>query len=153
MKARDLFPYWPDARDLLVQAVERLDDDQLDWHPVGAARSIREMLQHIVAYEHQWLDLMTESDDEDVEELPGHQLLEADLPLPRILSHLEAACSRLEPLLDREIEELRSMRIRVGSEAEFNYHWVICRVYDHEAHHRGQIFLLMRMQGLEPPET
>lgn len=30
---------------------------------------------------------------------------------------------------------------------------VLHHLIEHEAHHRGQIFMLLRMQGLTPPET
>ncbi len=151
MTAKELFPYWDDARDLLIQAVERLDDDHLDWRPPELPRSIRDILWHLAETESQWQSILGgRGESQEQQSAPP---MDDALPLHEILHTMEDIHRRTQRILEEmSADDVLATRVRMGTGPEFTYHWAMAQIYEHEIHHRGQIFLLMRMQGLEPPE-
>ena len=148
-----MFPYWRDLRETILEAVRGLTEEQLDWRPPGVKRSIRDILIHIAGAERGWILGAAAGREERFEDA------EAGFrdPIDEILAELERVHSETERLLDEiSVNDLiiRRCRLRHRQDSpEFSLRWVFYHVIEHEAHHRGQIFMTMRMQGLTPPEV
>src|SRR3989442_8084683 len=54
MEAIELYPYWRDNRALLAEVTGVLRDEDLDFRPGPALRSIGEVLRHVITAEERW---------------------------------------------------------------------------------------------------
>ena len=68
-----------------------------------------------------------------------------------ILDEMERVHAVTERLLDEhDVEWLNETREQRGQ--TFSLRWVFWHILDHEIHHRGEIFLMMGLLGVEVPD-
>jgi len=147
MMAKDIYPYWNLARCDLVEALSRLTDEQLDFTPGEGFRTIGDVARHIIDAEAGWVDLVVLGKDEP---WPGYPR-ERCPTVKNILDEMERVHVVTEKLLDgHDAEWLNEMRERWDQ--TFSLRWVFWHILDHEIHHRGEIFLMMGLLGVEVPE-
>lgn len=140
MLAADLFPFRTALRAGTLAAVRHLPDEHWDWKPRGGVHSIRAWLWHIA-----------EVEDWQVQTV--------------VLGRPDCQRRRQPPRVERE-EVLRFLAdsrattetyLRATSTPELletrPAYAALAQVFRHEAHHRAQIYLHLRMMGLQPPNT
>lgn len=163
VEVADLYPYWARERDAMIAGLreiagrlkaERSPEEVLkifDWIPPGGVRSINDLLRHIAYVEHYIIDKLV-MDREPKTILPGSVFAAPDYPtfddcirlLHDVHDETKIAFSRLKaPDLKREIPAFRRT---------LPIERLLWSVVQEEAHHRGQIYMLLRMQGVAPPE-
>ena len=42
-------------------------------------------------------------------------------------------------------------RTQEGAERRFTLYWILDHVQEHEIHHRAQLYVYLRLMGIEPP--
>ena len=146
MKAKDIYPYWHLARRDLVDALSRLTEGQLDFAPQQGLRTIGDVARHIIDAEAGWVNLVVLEKDEPWPEYPRERLP----TVQSILDEMERVHAVTERLLDEHDARWLS-ETRQRWEQTFLLRWVFWHILDHEIHHRGEIFLMMGMQGVEVP--
>lgn len=151
MLAFDVYRHWEtDLRPITISALRKLTPEQLHWKAPGTSRSIWDLAVHMADCEWIWIyrnvlkkvPWGTKWDPNQFESLDD---------LVAFWSNIHRAT--LEWLQDNPVTELRTryaMPYPDFPAATMN--WLVYHVMEHEIHHRGQIFLLMRMQGVNPPE-
>jgi uncharacterized damage-inducible protein DinB len=147
MKAADLYPYWRQARRDLVSALSQLNDEQLDYSPRQGMRTIGDVARHIIDAEAGWVNLVVLQKDE-----PWPQYPQERLPtVQSILHEMERVHAVTIGLLqERDVRWLDETREQGGH--DFALRWVFWHILDHEIHHRGEIFLMLGMLGVEVPD-
>lgn len=138
MLAADLFPFRTALRAGTLAAVRHLPDEHWDWKPRGGVHSIRSWLWHIAQMEDWWVhaDVLRRATHEPRRQPPRVEREE----VLRFLAESRAATeSYLNATSAAELLETR-----LAFEA-------LAQVFQHEAHHRAQIYLHLRMMGLHPP--
>lgn len=132
MKAADLFPFRQQLRAGTLAAVSALPEEHWAWKPSGGVHSIKGWLWHIAETE---------------ERLWGQE--------PR----------RRAPRAEKEqvlayLAETRALteRFLLGTPAEALLaeppaYERLQRIFEHETHHRAQIYLYLRLMGLQPPRS
>ena len=147
MKAADLYPYWRLARRDLVTALSQLNDAQLDFSPKQDMRSIGDVARHIIDAEAGWVNLVVLQKDE-----PWPQYPQERLPtVQSILDEMERVHAITTELLqEHDVRWLDETREQGGH--DFALRWVFWHILDHEIHHRGEIFLMIGMLGVEVPD-
>jgi uncharacterized damage-inducible protein DinB len=148
VKLKDIFTDWEPSRKELDDMVKLLTDSQLDWFPERGKNSIGDLLRHISEAEHWWFGTVILGKDD------YKDLKKDDAPdIESILKHLEKSHTLVEQVLKNET-------LDSWTEKKFRVEWrkedlilrdIIWHVAEHEMRHRGQILMLMRLQGLEPP--
>jgi uncharacterized damage-inducible protein DinB len=145
------YPYRHDNWACLKPALEKLTPEQLLWKPQGCD-SIGKILAHMAGCENFWIN-----------ELAGLGPILLRDPLPESDAEcLLLAYEKVRAQTEGILHSLKETDLkRVVDVPEFSdgweppstptLHWVFHHVFDHESYHCGQIALLMRMQGLEPP--
>jgi uncharacterized damage-inducible protein DinB len=153
VKAADFFPSRHEVRAGTIQAVRNLPPEHLEWKPAGGVHSIMGWLRHIGQSEDWWIQagVMGRHDftPKRKQELPD---------LSDVLRYLEQTRAATERLLEEwPAEKLRETRpVPPGYRAaprgsELSLHWIMGNLYNHELHHRAQIYLYLRLMGVEPP--
>jgi len=149
--AFDVYRHWEtDLRPITLAALRRLTPEQLHWRAPGFDRSAWDLAVHMCDCEWHWIwrnvlrkePWETKWDTNRFEELD--QLIEYWALIHR---------TTLEWLRDTPVSQLnRKFAMPYPDFPWATMNWVVYHVMEHEIHHRGQLFLLMRMQGVAPPE-
>ncbi len=153
MKLSDVFRNYFDVRRELVEAVSDLTQEQLDWVPPGHTNSIGWLLAHIAEAEFWWIRVVAE------QEIPYSK--EAFAPfeqaktLDEIFPLLEENHAAMKAWLDKAtVEQWDEVSYDVPKrDRQVSMRWIAEHVIEHQARHRGQIFMMMHMQGLPVPRV
>ncbi len=153
MKAADLFPFRHEVRAGTLQAVRNLSEAHLEWKPPGGVHTIMGWLRHLAQSEDWWIQAGVFGRHDFVPRRKGET---ADLPA--VLQYLEETRATTERLLaEWPAEKLSETRpVPPGFRGayrgtELPLQWILGNLYDHERHHRAQIYLYLRLMGIDPP--
>lgn len=143
LKLKDCFPYWSEQMQLLAEMVVPLTEAELTWVPEGGRNSIGWLARHIISVT-----------DRDIgEALLGSPLVgeSRDLVTGQQLAvtiGLQAAL--VDDFLVRyPASLLREKRVFRGRERPvYEFLW---NTITELLHHRGQVMMILRMMGKEPP--
>jgi len=163
MLIADLYPYWERERDMLFEGLEEIVrtlrqtrtpeevEQVFDWLPEGGRRSISDTLRHMAFVEH-YISGNLVLDINPKTMLPGALFPKSDYPthdsviklLHEVHETSVRAYASLTPAdLKKEIPAFRRM---------LSIERLLWSIVQEEAHHRGQVYLLLRMQGIPPPQ-
>lgn len=163
MEIANLYPYWARERDAMFAGfgaiVERLGAERtpaevarvFDWMPGGGRRSINDLLRHIAYVEDYIIDKVI-SDGEPKTILKGSVFPAGEYPtfddcirlLHDVHERTKICYRRLT--VDKLKQEIPAFRRLISIER------LLWSIVQEEAHHRGQIYMMLRMQGIAPPE-
>lgn len=153
MRAAELFPFRHEVRAGTLQAVRTLPEEHLEWKPAGGVHSIISWLRHIAQSEDWWIQAGVFGQHDFVPRRKM-QLLDKE----SVLQYLQETRDVTERLLEEwPAEKLReTVPVPPGFRGvprgpQLPLHWIMGNLYDHERHHRAQIYLYLRLMGVEPP--
>jgi len=151
MLAFDLYRNWEtDLRPITLAALRKLTPDQLAWKPPGWDHSAWELAVHMADCEWHWIyrnalkkaPWETRWDSGRFTDLG--ELVAFWTDIHRVT---------VEWLKDTPVSQLnRKYAMPYVEQPYATMNWLVYHVMEHEIHHRGQIFMLMRMQDVAPPE-
>jgi uncharacterized damage-inducible protein DinB len=163
MQIADLYPYWERERDMLFEGLDEIVkglrqtksaaevEQVFDWLPQGGRRSISDTMRHMAFVEH-YISGNLVLDRNPKTMLPGALFPKSDYPthdsVIKLMHEVHAttvlAYAGLSPAdLKREIPAFRTM---------LTIERLLWSIVQEEAHHRGQVYILLRMQGIPPPQ-
>lgn len=139
--------YLPRIRKRTQRIVDLVPDDRLDWRPDPDAFSFADLLRHLAALERY---MFAENVRGRPSRYPGHgpELAEG----PEEVRALWRRCRRealalYGELTDADLE--RPCTTPAGAELR-TWKWLRAMI-EHEVHHRGQLYLMLRMVSVETP--
>lgn len=149
MNAAELFNHWGTVRRHLLRALELLDDEQLAFVPREGLWSLGTVARHIAAAEEGWfryvvnreLDAWPEFGDKDY------------VTVASIVALLTEVHARTEAYLSTVEEADLDRAIATPWCEDLPLRWVIWHVLEHEIHHRGEIYLMLGLMGMEAPDV
>ncbi len=151
MLAFDVYRHWEtDLRPFTLAALRKLSPEQLQWKPAGFSRSAWDLAVHMADCEWHWIYRNA------LKKVPWETRW--DPGRFRDLDHLinfwqEVHRETIQWLKDSPVSELRRKYPMPYTDLPFvTMNWLVHHVMSHESHHRGQLFMLMRLQGVAPPE-
>lgn len=118
------------ARDALIRTAQAVPDDKFNWHPLDAGRSVRELLGD-AAQMPKMVQVMLESRGEKVPSLAMYHELKAECEnwsRDEMISHLQANCDALFPLINALSEEelAREISVPMGKEMTMTFAlWIL----------------------------
>ncbi|RDE13311.1 MAG: hypothetical protein C4K49_08700 [Candidatus Thorarchaeota archaeon] len=142
MDLKSMFPYWGEVFGTLEDAIQRLNEKTADYRCSEKARSIREILVHVI-------DVFNRDLVEFI--LGGKSEKETQKKLDRMLVTVQNQKRILEDLLAHETVDFMS-KTREFAGRPRTYGDALWNVLTEQIHHRGQIFMLMSSAGIKPPE-
>ena len=133
---------------LLEQAIEGLENTELNWRPSPSSNTIGILLKHIAVAEvvlvHEVTGGQEKPPDRPDEFEMDHFQIEA---LREELAHVQATTKQiLAELPEEEMTEARPIFARtLGREVQINVHWALMHAIEHAAQHIGQIFYIRKI--------
>ncbi len=151
MKLDSIFSDYFTVRNELVQAVMGLTAEQLAFNAPGHPASIGSLLAHIAETEHWWIRQVALGGEDSTEGASG----ETDLTLGDLLTRLNDCFEMTgEFLHEQSTDEWDILFFAVpGRDEKVSLRWLVWHVVEHQARHRGQIFMLLHMQKIEVPNV
>ena len=149
MNVRELFSHWDEVRTGLLRALDMLTDDQLDFVPREGLWSLGEVARHIANAEEGWFRYVIAR---AYDEWPSAYSA-ADYPtVASIKTLLAEVHARTKTYLDTLSLADLDQQIDAPWGEQLSLLWIIWHVVEHEIHHRGEIFLMLGLMGLEAPD-
>ena len=149
MNAAEPFSHWKYVRQGLYEALDLLSDEQLAFVPGEGLWSLGTVACHIANAEDGWFRYIAAGElDEwppmEVERYPTVASVKA------LLAEVHACTLTYLEALD--IADL-DQKVTTFWGAEVTLRWIIWHVLEHEAHHRGEIYLMLGLMGMEAPDV
>jgi len=151
MDAKTIFGHWRDVRQGLVQALDQLSDAQLSFRPCEGLWTLHETVCHIAGTEDGWFRLYVTRELSSWEELDYKP---AQYPSIKALkSLLDEVHARIEAMYAHEGDQKLVEPVELPWGPTVNQEWVVWHVLEHEIHHRGEIYLMLGLLGMEAPDV
>jgi uncharacterized damage-inducible protein DinB len=149
VNARALFGHWAEVREGLLRALDKLTRDQLSFVPRKGMWSLGEVARHIAGAEEGWFRYAV---TREYDQWPAPYTA-ADYPTAAsIKALLTEVHARTEVWLETVDEADLDRPIETPWGELLPLRWIIWHVLEHEIHHRGEIFMMMGLLGLDVPE-
>ncbi len=151
MKTEELFQHWSEVRQGLDQALDSLTDDQLAFTPRQGLWSLGETVCHIAGSEEGWFRgfvLKEIQDWEAADFKPG------DYPTVHKLKELlESVHARTMEMFSRDAGAKMAEIVELPWGPRVSIGWVVWHILEHDIHHRGEIYLMLGLMGIEAPDV
>jgi uncharacterized damage-inducible protein DinB len=145
MTAVDVVPIWKRLNEQLIQLVDRISDEHLDWSPKPELWSFRRLFVHLAEAREQW---MTRAINDAEPNFVGQRALSKD----EIMDALRMTWERVERPFADQAKLDATYRDRWWAEAPpYNGHWVAFHLLEHDLHHRAEMLLYLTLLGIEVP--
>jgi len=151
MDAKTIFTHWKQVRQGLLEALDKLTDEQLQFKPHPSLWSLAETVRHIAEAENGWFRHVVTHELDSWDEANFDPSADASLVnlkelLAGVHSYTENLClSGGDAFLSRQIDLAWGGRMSVED--------VVWHVLEHEIHHRGEVYLMLGMLGIEAPDV
>jgi uncharacterized damage-inducible protein DinB len=146
--AASFVDYWRGVRRRTRRLLPLVPPERLEWSPGAARWTIGDLLRHLAVIE-RWM--WAENVEGRPSRYPGHgpELAAGSNAVGELMDRLhEESCtvfSRLTP------EQLRAPSVTPAGTPLATYKWLRAMV-EHEAHHRGQVYFILGLLGVEVPQ-
>ena len=149
MSARELFRHWDEVREGLYQALSKLTDAQLGFVPREGLWSLGSVVCHIATGEEHWFQYYIAGKRPE----RGSSYDLASYPT---VSDLKDLLETVHARTDAHLETLSAsdldQEVSLPWGAKTTLRWVVWHVLEHEIHHRGEVFLMIGLLGMEAPD-
>jgi uncharacterized damage-inducible protein DinB len=140
--------YWRGVRKRTVRLLPLVPDERWDWSPGSGRWTFADQFRHLAGIE-RWM--YAENAEGRPSRYPGHgpELAEGGAAIGELTERWhEEACCVFESL------SAARMAAKTMTPAGFpitTFKWLRAMI-EHEAHHRGQLYLMLGLVGVEPPQ-
>ena len=144
----DIVPSWRRLNGMLIDLLEFVPDEQMDWSPKPELWSFRHLFQHICEAREQWMNRAIVDGARDIGIYANvharGQLRDA----------LERTWTRIERVFTDQARLDATYRDRYWAEAPLRSgHWVGFHLLEHDIHHRADMLLYLALLGIETPQV
>jgi uncharacterized damage-inducible protein DinB len=148
MDAAETLERWGKVRAGLVNALDLLSDSQLDFTPRAGLWSLRETVVHIAGTEDGWLRYYTANRWHANQFEARHYLTVASLKA--LLAEVHAVTQQQ---FAQNPDALFAQVCSLPWGAQTSLGWAVWHVLEHEIHHRGEVYLMLGLMGMEAPDV
>ncbi|RYD58658.1 MAG: DUF664 domain-containing protein [Sphingobacteriales bacterium] len=136
------------ANGLIIQALQRLTDEQLDTHIASSFPSIRKTVYHMWSAEQVWLDRLL------LAEYPVWAESGFTRTFAEACQNWQKASAGLLDFVnkqfdDRGFEHVTEYRSRKGDLHKTPVKFILQHTFNHGTYHRGQLITMLRQLGVE----
>ena len=150
MNAMEMFGHWQVVRRDLIRALDMLNDDQLSYVPREGLWSLGTVARHIANAEEGWFRHVVTREHA---EWPAGYSAEAYPAVGAVKDLLTRVHSRKEAFLTSVDAAELDNAVDLPWDEDLTLREIIWHVLEHEIHHRGEIYLMLGLLGLEAPDV
>ena len=127
-----------DCHNGILQAIDELPQDALDWIPGQEMNSIAVLLAHITGSVRYWIGDIAAQESSNRDRAAEFRVrgVEADVFRKRLADNLEYARNVVDKM---SLQDLESMRVSPGDGREYTVAWALLHALEHATSHLGQI--------------
>jgi len=152
MNADQLFGHWDFVRQGLLQALDQLTYEQLQFTPRPELRTIGAIASHIASAEDGWfLYIVWHETAQWPADLRCSSVAALKELLGRVHDRTKAYLATISADAPAPSEVDQAIALPWGPQMPLR--WVIWHVLEHEIHHRGEIYLMLGLLGMEAPDV
>jgi len=144
MKPGQFFKHWEQIRQQLYVIIDRFQESELTYQPFPYSWSAGKIMLHIAESEDYWVRSIILK---EIDIKPDYTLADY-LTKDKIKGVLKESHARTESLLAGLKEADLQKMYQTGDDAVSLY-WILWHMVEHEAHHRGELSLILGMLGRE----
>jgi uncharacterized damage-inducible protein DinB len=148
MNATELFGHWNEVRNGLLAALDKLTDVLLDFRPREGLWSVKETVVHIAGTEEGWLRCYTAN---RMHENPPQAIVYPTIEMLKALLAKEHAVTEAQFAENTEAVLAQACQLPWGAQVMMS--WAVWHVIEHEIHHRGEVYLMLGLMGIEAPDV
>jgi uncharacterized damage-inducible protein DinB len=143
----DFLDYWPSIRTRTRRVVDRIPPDRLEWAPGPNRWSLGDVVRHLAAVER---FMWAENVHGRPTRYPGHDRSLAD-GFDAVRGYLDRCHADAMPLFQALTPEQWSGKCLTPAGTPITtWKWLRAMI-EHEAHHRGQLYLMLGMLDVKTP--
>ena len=150
MNAMEVFSHWRVVRRGLIAALDKLSEDQLDFVPTEGLWPLGTVARHIANAEEGWFRHVVTREHA---EWPAGYSAEAYPTVGAVKDLLTKVHSRTEAFLTSVDAAELDNAVDLPWDEDLTLREIIWHVLEHEIHHRGEIYLMLGLLGLEAPDV
>ncbi len=149
MNALELFGHWQQVRLGLLGALDMITDEQLQFVPGEGLWSLGTVARHIANAEDGWFRYVATGELDEWPPFDEEEISTVDA----VKTLLREVHGRTEVLLSAvDVSEVDRI-VEAPWGGRFSLRWIIWHVLEHEIHHRGEIYLMLGLMGMEAPDV
>lgn len=141
--ALDIVPFWSRLNDELIELLDLVPDEQINWSPKPELWNFRGILLHIAGSRDYWMGRIVQDGD------PAPSVYETTRSKEEIKSEYRRTWGRLQ----RFLADPANLATTYREDAVVSGHWIAFHVLEHDIHHRADIFHYLALLGIEHPEV
>jgi uncharacterized damage-inducible protein DinB len=146
-RVEDFIKYWDNVRSRTLKVAELVPADKIDWAPAEGAMTFGDLIRHLAVVE-RWMFVENVFGRPSRYASHGRELADGRDAVLSFLRDLHADSMReLSTLTDADLDRRATTP---GGQSLAVSKWLRGMV-EHEAHHRGQIYLMLRLCGVATP--
>lgn len=148
--AAEFDPMWKRTQLYTMEVAEAMPEQSFGYRPVETVRTFAEQVMHIAGANFGFAGLISgnpfeEPPNTDVEGKSKTEMLEV------LNTSFEAVVERMLGMAPAKFEERIRWTRRLGADSTNSRRGVALTLWHHTAHHRAQMVVYLRMNGIEPP--
>jgi uncharacterized damage-inducible protein DinB len=132
---------WYQHRNVLISLLEQIEDGHLDYQPWEDAMTLKDLVLHVASSNAMILE-MVKTDEMSNPETPEVQSMDELRQAVRDFTDKTAAI--FDSITDEELAQDNQAKIPTMQGKREVY---VQAMYDHELHHKGQLFVYARLVG------
>jgi uncharacterized damage-inducible protein DinB len=157
----DLTAQWSRLNDGLIDLVDYIPDDKMNWSPREDLYNFRGILLHVALSRHGWLGSTVQDGEQvagssDIPTIVRHVIGEGQTK-DGIKEQLRLSWQRLERFLSQPDKLAATYRdwpdVEDDRHEEHTGHWIAFHLLEHDVHHRADVFHYLALLGIEHPEV
>src|SRR6185295_14934931 len=144
----EILPTWRNLNDMLLELVDHVPDDRMEWSPRPGLWTFRHIFQHLCEAREQWMNRAINDGDTDIDIYANVHTRD------EIKSAFRETWRRIERVFADQARLDATYQDRYWAEAPLrNGHWVAFHLLEHDIHHRADMLLYLALLGIETPQV
>jgi uncharacterized damage-inducible protein DinB len=143
----DVVPFWSGLNDQLIELLDVIPDDQMNWSPKPELWNFRGILIHINNTRHNWLNSVVKDGQ------PTPDVLQQGQTREGLREQFGVSWARLERFLSDPARLDAMYEDDWDGPVRLSGHWIACHLFEHDVHHRADVFHYLALLGIEHPQV
>lgn len=144
----DIVAQWGRLNSGLIDLIDAIPDDRMDWSPRPDLWTFRHLFQHLAEAREQW---MVRAIDDGAPDIDVYKNVHSKAD---IRGALATTWARIEKVFTDGARLEATYRDRWWKEAPpYNGHWVAFHLLEHDIHHRADMLLYLSLLDIRTPQV